>query len=325
MPAEASLIILIPVLDDWKALSLMLPRLARAIGELGVPVGLLIVDDGSSVPGGPDVIAANSHFAWQRVLRLRRNLGHQRAIAVGLCYVEEHLPCHGVIVMDGDGEDRPEDVPRLVARMRSEPSPRIVFGERRRRVEGLGFRSLYVLYQLLHRLLTGSGVRVGNFSAIPRARLESLVVVSEVWVHYAAAVLRSRQPWCAVPVSRDRRLDGTSRMNFVSLVVHGLSAISVYTDVVFTRIICASAALMALTFAAIAGVVAIKTSASVVIPGWAYSVTGLLLVVLLQAVTFTLSLVFVILGAQQQSAVIPLRDYGHYVAGVLEIATDQPG
>jgi len=228
MPAEASLIILIPVLDDWKALSLMLPRLARAIGEPGVPLGLLIVDDGSSVP-----------------------------------------------------EDRPEDGPRLVARMRSEPSPRIVFGERRRRVEGLGFRSLHVL--------------------------------------------RSRQPWCAVPVSRDRRLDGTSRMNFVSLVVHGLSAISVYTDVVFTRIICASAALMAMTFAAIAGVVAIKTSASVVIPGWAYSLTGLLLVVLLQAVTFTLSLVFVILGAQEQSAVIPLRDYGHYVAGVLEIATDQPG
>jgi len=253
MPAEASLIILIPVLDDWKALSLMLSRLARAIGELGVPGGLLIVDDGSSVPGGPDVIEANS------------------------------------------------------------------------RVEGLGFRSLYVLYQLLHRLLTGSGVRVGNFSAIPRARLESLMVVSEVWVHYAAALLRSRQPWCAVPVSRDRRPDGTSRMNFVSLVVHGLSAISVYTDVVFTRIICASAALMAMTFAAIAGVVAIKTSASVVIPGWAYSLTGLLLVVLLQAITFTLSLVFVILGAQQQSAVIPLRDYGHYVAGVLEIATDQPG
>ena len=255
MRPETSLVVLIPVLDDWKALSLMLPRLGEQAAALGVPVGLLVVDDGSVEPAGPDIVPADARFAWMRVLRLRRNLGHQRAIAVGLCHIEEHIPCEGVVVMDGDGEDRPEDVSRLVAAMGAERNTRIVFGERQRRVERLTFRIFYVLYRLLHRVLTGRGVRVGNFSAIPRARLESLVVVSELWVHYAAAVVRSRQPWSAVPVSRDRRLDGRSRMNFVALVVHGLGAISVYSDVVFTRAI--GAADMALTLAAIAAVVGI--------------------------------------------------------------------
>ena len=323
MRPETSLVVLIPVLDDWKALSLMLPRLAEQAAALGVPVGLLVVDDGSVEAGGPGVVPADPRFAWVRVLRLRRNLGHQRAIAVGLCHIEEHIPCEGVVVMDGDGEDRPEDVSRLVAAMAAERNTRIVFGERQRRVERLTFRIFYVLYRLLHWVLTGRGVRVGNFSAIPRVQLESLVVVSELWVHYAAAVLRSRQPWSAIPVSRDRRLDGRSRMNFVALVVHGLSAISVYTDLVFTRIVCATSALAGVTLAGIAAVAVMRGSTSFAIPGWAPSAIGLLLIVLLQVVTFTLSLMFIMLGARQQAAVIPRRDYGFYVTGVREIPADR--
>jgi hypothetical protein len=318
-PASAPLVVLIPVLDDWKALSLMLPRLAHEVARLDTPVGLVIVDDGSLEPGGPGVVAADPRFAWVRVLRLRRNLGHQRAIAVGLCHVEQHVPCEAVLVMDGDGEDRPEDVPRLVAGLRAEGGSRIVFGERRRRVERLSFRFFYVLYRLLHWVLTGRGVRVGNFSVIPRARLESLVVVSELWVHYAAAVVRSRQPWSAIPVTRDRRLDGTSRMNFVALVVHGLGAISVYSDVVFTRVMCATVVVAVSTLLALVALVGVRLSTNMAIPGWTAFATLLLLVMLFQAASLAASLSFVILGAQQQAAVTPLRDYGFYVSEAIDL------
>jgi polyisoprenyl-phosphate glycosyltransferase len=318
-PSSASLVVLVPVLDDWKALSLMLPRLGNVIAPLGLPVGLLIVDDGSLEPGGPDVVAADPRFAWVRVLRLRRNLGHQRAIAVGLCYVEQHISCEAVIVMDGDGEDRPEDVPHLLARMRAQGGSHIVFGERRRRVERLSFRFFYLLYRLLHWMLTGFGVRVGNFSVIPRARLESLVVVSELWVHYAAAVVRSRQPWSAIPVVRDRRLDGASRMNFVALVVHGLGAISVYSDVVFTRVMCATVAVAASTLVALVTLVVVRLSTSLAIPGWTAFATLLLVVLLFQAASLAASLSFVILGAQQQASFTPLRDYGFYVSEAIDL------
>ena len=95
----------------------------------------------------------------------------------------------------------------------------------------------YAMFKLLHRVLTGKGVRVGNFSVMPRRRLSSLVVVAEIWNHYAAAVFRSRQPHCMIPTHRSRRLCGSSSMNFVSLVTHGLSAISVYSDVVGVRLL----------------------------------------------------------------------------------------
>ncbi len=191
--APVRLVILIPILDDWRALALLVPRIAAAVKERSGGVGLLVVDDGSITSAAeiaPNLSAGG--LEWVRVLRLKRNLGHQRAIAVGLCYIEAHVPCEQVVVMDGDGEDRPEDLPQLLARAAAEHGRQIVFAERQRRVEGVAFRTGYSIYRLLHRLLTGRGVSFGNFSVIPRSRLESLTIVSELWIHYAAAVVRSR-------------------------------------------------------------------------------------------------------------------------------------
>src|SRR5262249_37876231 len=138
---------------------------------------------------------------------------------------------------DGDGEDDPADVPRLVQRCREEGFEKIVFAERTRRSETLAFRAFYGLYKVVHVLLTGIRGRVGNFSVVPPARLESLVVVSELWNHYAAAAFKSRQPLCLVPTRRASRLQGRSRMNFVDLVAHGLSAISVFGETVGVRLL----------------------------------------------------------------------------------------
>src|SRR5262249_41744968 len=155
----------------------------------------LIVDDGSTVP--PDATfctAAHRSLGRIDLVRLRRNLGHQRAIAIGLAYVEARVACAALVIMDGDGEDDPGDGPVLIRRCREEGFEKIVFAERTRRSESLAFRGFYGLYKIVHVLLTGIRVRVGNFSVVPRARLESLVAVSELWNHYAAAAFKSRQP-----------------------------------------------------------------------------------------------------------------------------------
>ena len=195
--ANEPLTILIPVFNDWEALDLLLTLLDKALAEQSLTAGVLVVDDGSTM--APTPRCEESPFVALRhvdVLALRRNLGHQRALAVGIAFVEDRGRCESLVVMDGDGEDDPHDVPRLVARSREDGGHRIVFAERTRRSESAIFRIFYVLYKLLHVLLIGSGVRVGNFSIIPRARLTSLVVVSEMWNHYAAAAFHSRQPIC---------------------------------------------------------------------------------------------------------------------------------
>ena len=250
------------------------------------------------------------------VLRLRRNLGHQRAIAIGLAYVEDCLQAGAVVVMDGDGEDDPADVPRLLERLDEEGNGKIVFAERARRSESLVFRIFYALFKLLHLFLTGKGVRVGNFSAIPRRRLSSLVVVAEIWNHYAAAVFRSRQPYCMIPTYRSRRLCGSSSMNFVSLVTHGLSAISVYSDVVGVRLLVMSIILAFLTLAGMVGAVLVRLATNLAIPGWASYTVGILLVLFVQAIMAAFVFSFVILGSRHGTTFLPRRDYSFFIGSI---------
>lgn len=168
-----------------------------------------------------------------RLLRLRTNVGHQRAIAIGLVdslRAEDDL----FVIMDSDGEDRPEDAVALleVARTRSGLA---VVGRRESRSEGIAFRASYRVYRALFRLLTGAPLPYGNFSVVPHAMRRRLAAMPELWNHYAAALKKSGQPLVAVGVDRGTRLAGRSRMRFTSLVNHGLSAISVFSDGVFAR------------------------------------------------------------------------------------------
>jgi hypothetical protein len=107
-------------------------------------------------------------------------------------------------------------------------------------------------------------------------------------------------------------------MNFVALVLHGLGAISVYSDVVFTRVIAAMMGVAIVAALAMAAVAGVRLFTHLAIPGWASFVTGILFIVVLQAATFALSLIFLILGARQQAVVVPRRDYSHYVSTVLD-------
>jgi len=229
-----------PLRDDWASAAELIRRLDQAISSYPCTVDVMLVDDGSV----QDFRSADfqSRFAAVRriqVLRLRRNLGHQRAIAVGLVHVYKVIPCDAVLVMDGDGEDTPDGALQL---LRAFSGTTAIFAERSRRTESFVFRLFYQFYKLLHRMLTGISVRVGNFSILPSRYLSTLVVMSELWNHYAAAVFRSGLPFTTTPIPRGYRITGTSSMNFVSLTAHGMSAISVFGDVVGVRLLIGSLA-----------------------------------------------------------------------------------
>jgi hypothetical protein len=312
-----ALVVLIPVFDDWACFSKLLLNLDAVLIEHGLTVNVLIIDDGST--SYADLAFPERGFEALRkveILRLRRNLGHQRAIAIGLAYVEEKVTCQAVIVMDGDGEDDPGDVPRLIKKYHEEAGQKIVFAKRSKRSESPTFKVFYILYKLLHYLLTSRSVCVGNFSVIPAAKLGSLVVVSEMWNHYAAAVFKSRQPVEMIPTARAKRLQGKSKMNFVNLVIHGLSAISVYGDTIGVRLLMATALLISLTLTGLGCVGGVRAMTDLAIPGWATFTAGILLIVLLQAIMFTFGFCFIILSGRQAASFLPLRDYAYYVYSV---------
>jgi hypothetical protein len=318
MDAVGPVALLIPVFDDWEAAHLLCQALDRAcVGLKGATLEIYLVDDGS-----PTVAPAET-FAWPTsairsitAIRLRRNVGHQRAIALGLAYLYDQTDAVAALVMDGDGEDRAADAIALVQHHLSDPS-RIIFASRRRRLDGWVFRAGYALYRACHRALTGIEVRIGNFSIVPRHLIGAIVVSSESWSHYAASVVKARLPFTTVPMDRGERLAGRSRMNYVSLVTHGLSAISVFRERVGSRLLLASSAvaaggvlaLLLLLILAAIGRIAFNQQTAVLL--------ALIVLIAIQALAASFVVAFSILGGRDQSSFLPIRDYHHFVGSVV--------
>lgn len=321
MPTADALVILIPVFNDWPAVAILLRNLDSVLQAHHLTARLLLIDDASSEPPAPDFPGGPFHaIVRAEILELRRNLGHQRALAIGLAHIHEHIPCEAVLIMDGDGEDAPEDVPRLLEKYKAEGGRCIVFAQRLKRSESAIFKICYRLYRYTHLLLTGHAVRVGNFSLVPFSAVERLVAVDELWNHYAAAVFKARLPRAEVPTHRAKRLAGKPRMNFVALMLHGLSAISVFGDIVGARLLGATVAVILLTLLGLAGVFIVRTATDLAIPGWATTAAGLLLVVLLQAIMISLIFVFIILNGRKSANFLPIRDYRYFVLRVRSVA-----
>jgi glycosyltransferase involved in cell wall biosynthesis len=313
------IVILIPVYDDWQAARLLLQELDQSLAEYPAAFEVLFVDDGSREPM-PEGFATQPLRTLRVVdiLRLRRNLGHQRAIAVGLVYVYEQLPCRAVVVMDADGEDRPADILTLARRFEQEGGQSVIFAARAKRLEGPLFRALYQVYRLVHRILTGDSVRIGNFSIVPFESLGRLVVVPEVWNHYAAAVVRSRLRFDSIPIARGRRLAGKSKMNFIGLLLHGLSAFFVYGDIVGARLLVGITLALLLEFTALAVGLGVRFAVSPDILGLTVYLAAILGIILLQAIPIALILVFVVIG-RTNTGFLPIRDCPYFVSSVQRI------
>ncbi len=313
---NSSILLIIPVFNDWESLELLLMHLDEVFKEGNVRAEVLVVDDASSI-SAPDSFKSSNFKAINKVyvLELRRNLGHQRAIAIGLAYVEANIKCQAVVVMDGDGEDAPRDVLRLIVQCDKEGYEKIVFARRTKRSESQMFKIFYLIYKWLYKLLTGQEINVGNFSIIPYKILRRIVVVSEIWNHYAAGIFKAKLPSTHIPCKRGVRLAGQSKMKFVSLVSHGLSAISVYGDIIGVRFLVAIFFLMLFSVSLIAVILVVR----IAIPNWAPYVAGLSFIILLQSMTISLSFVFLILNGRNNFGFLPKRDYHYFILDVQQV------
>ena len=307
------LMLCIPIFDDWEAVACLLREIDERWDARHGRVRALLVDDASTQHIDPVLEGANyAHIESVDVLRLRRNFGHQRAIAIGLCYLYSNGEGCAVAVLDGDGEDTPEGLIELIEAYRTDvaaDAPCAVFAERQRRSESIGFRIGYRLYKIAHRLLTGRAVKVGNFSVLPWSHLRTLVVTWELWNHYAAAFFKSGLPRRTLPIPRGKRYAGRTKMNLVDLVVHGLGAIAVFSDVVGVRLLLGTSSILGLSVLGIGGVALLRCFTSVGPLDWAASWIGVLTVTIFQAILMMVVLVFVTLQGRDACKFIPIRDF----------------
>jgi polyisoprenyl-phosphate glycosyltransferase len=314
IPSSDTIYVVIPLFNDWEALSLLLNRMQTVVEpSVLARLSFLVVDDCS--PQDYQTLPQGIGRSLS-ILRLYRNVGHQKAIALGLAYLADQPILCPAIVMDSDGEDQPEDLVKLVRASQEKPG-HVVFAQRSKRRERLLFRVFYQLYKGAFRLLTGKVITFGNFSLVPPTLLRKLAHVSEIWNNYPGGVIRSRLPYTAIPLERGKRLAGESKMNFVSLILHGLSTVSVLMDTTAVRIalFCVLVAGASLVGIGITFFVRFFTDFGPKpgVPSWGSSLAFGFLAVIMQAFLISLLLVFVVLTYRTQPQFIPAIQYGNFV------------
>ncbi len=318
------LLVLMPVRDDWPSAAKLIERIAIAAPPHSCAMEIILVDDGSLQKCDPNHFQFGASVVRTiKTLRLRRNLGHQRAIAIGLAHAQQKISCDAVVVMDADGEDTPEGLVQLLRAYSETGGATAIFAARSRRSESLVFKFFYRAYKLLHRLLTGISVRVGNFSILPSPFLDTLVAMNELWNHYAAAVFRSKLPFTMIGIPRGTRIAGTSTMNFVALVSHGLSAISVFGDIVSIRLLIGALSGALLAALGMVAVAIIRFTTTLAIPGWATYATGTLAIIMIQLITVATALTFFMLSNRTNLGFMPLRDYPLFVEEIVDIYSNE--
>ncbi|MEI2739522.1 MAG: glycosyltransferase family 2 protein [Chitinophagaceae bacterium] len=305
-------VILTPVYNDGESLNILLTELSVSLkGFSDTKFSVLVVDDGSSEKLKINVPPA---FSLQ-ILHLQRNIGHQKAIAIGLAYIKENLSCDKVLVMDSDGEDRPDEATALLHNSASNVG-KIIFAQRKSRQEGKGFRFFYRLYKFAFRILTGKKIAFGNFLLMPKPLLDKAVYYSEIWNHVAGGIIKTGLPYSSIHTNRGKRYAGQSKMNFHSLLIHGLGAIAVFIEVIASRLLIFSLTLIGVSLLAILVLVGIRSFTDLAIPGWTSTVVSAMLIILLQSFLLSLFTIFLYLSSQSQRKFIPARHYKDYTGAV---------
>jgi len=303
------LVVVTPVYEDVEAASKLFQELFKNFGS---NVYVVAVDDGS-VKQPLEISSLLSANLPGVVINLRRNVGHQRAIAIGLNYAADHLPqAERIVIMDSDGEDLPATIQELIAPLESADID-VVVAQRKSRVETLRFRAFYVVYKWLFMLLAGKKISFGNFMALKPEAVKRLVAMQELWIHVAGCVLTSKLRMATCPLHRGPRYAGQSKMNFVGLALHGFKGLMVFAEDVLVRVGIACAFIAVLSILASISAIILKLN-NIATPGWFSIALGILLLVFLQ--TGALTLMTLMLTGVVRGGSVATINYKDFVAGV---------
>lgn len=311
---QHAIVIVMPVYEDLEASGRLFQELGKQFGDR---VFVVAVDDGSVRQPLPVESLREAGIAGA-VLKLRRNVGHQRAIAIGLSYAAEHLvPGQQVVVMDSDGEDLPSTIPALLTQL-DNPAVDVVVAQRKSRVETFRFKAFYAVYKRFFGVMTGRPISFGNFMALKPAAVKRLVAMQELPIHVAAAVLASKLRTGVCPLDRGPRYAGQSKMNFVGLALHGFKALMVFAEDVLVRVGIASALIA--SFAVVGSVTAVVLKLmGYSTPGWFSLVLGIFVLLFLQTAALAL-MTLMLTGVMRSGSVVTAVAHRDFIDEILETA-----
>ena len=225
--------ILIPVYNDWQSVSELLNNIDHNISGVDHEISVIIVNDASNHDRKEeDRTFENIHSI--KILNMRINQGHARCIATGLKFIYEKEDFDYIIPMDGDGEDRPEEIKEFLNQIENSNNKPII-GERIKRSENFIFKVCYQLHKLITLTFTGKSIKFGNYTCLPKTTVEKMINEKATWNSFSGSLTKIEKDLFSVPSTRGARYFGPSKMSFFNLLKHSLSIISVFKNTVLIR------------------------------------------------------------------------------------------
>ena len=225
--------ILIPVYNDWQSVSKLLEDINSNVSNLDHEISVIIMNDASNHDRNKEDKNLEN-ISSVKILNMKTNQGHARCIATGLKYIFQKEDFDYVIPMDGDGEDRPEEIREFINQIQNSNDKPIV-GERIKRSENLIFKICYQLHKLITLTFTGKSIKFGNFTCLPKSTVEKLINEKATWNSFSGSLTKVEDNLISIPSIRGSRYFGPSKMSFYNLIKHSLSIISVFRKTFLIR------------------------------------------------------------------------------------------
>ena len=225
--------ILIPVYNDFESVSKLIADINSIISNLEQEFSIIIINDASTDKSKIE-IPKTDKIKSIKIIKMSQNKGHARCNAAGLKYIFENEEFDYVIPMDGDGEDRPEEIEKFIEFLKFDNTKPIV-GERIKRSEGLIFTLSYNIHKLVTFLFTGKSIKFGNYTCLPKSTVEKMINEKATWSSFSGSLVKVEKNRSTVPSIRGSRYFGPSKMSFFNLIKHSLSIIAVFKTNVIIR------------------------------------------------------------------------------------------
>ena len=225
--------ILIPIYNDWQSVFKLIKDINSQVSTLSDEFSVIIIND-ASIENRPEFSPDLNNLKSVQIINMKENKGHARCIASGLKYIYEKKEFDYVIPMDGDGEDRPEEIKNFIE-LTDQSEDKSIVGERIKRSESLFFKICYLFHKFLTLAFTGQSIRFGNFTCLSKITVEKMLNEKATWNSFSGSLKKVEKDLLSIPSIRGTRYFGPSKMSFFNLLKHSLSIISVFRKTVLIR------------------------------------------------------------------------------------------
>ena len=225
--------LLIPIYNDWSSVFKLLENIDIEVSSLGCEFSVIIIND-ASTESRPEFSKKLENLKSIQVINMKKNRGHARCNASGLKFISEKENFDYIIPMDGDGEDRSEEISLLIEKIKDYPNT-VITANRVKRSEGVIFKFCYLAHKYLTLIFTGQTIKYGNYTCLPKSIVNEMVNEPATWNSFSGSLAKIAKDRKSVPSERGTRYFGPSKMSFVNLLKHSLSIIAVFKTTLLIR------------------------------------------------------------------------------------------